>query len=57
MTSLNSDPLSIKAMGNIMWPLGFITYGGPLAHVNVLRAKFSPQYISEEDFNDLFALG
>ena len=57
MTSLNSEPLSIKAMGRIMWPLGFITYGGPLAHVNVLRAKFCPTYISEEDFNDLFALG
>lgn len=57
MTTLITGPLSIKDMGRIMWPLGFITYGGPLAHVNVLRSKFTPTYISEEDFNDLFALG
>lgn len=32
-----------------MFPLGFITYGGPLAHINVLRERFK-NYTTEEEF-------
>lgn len=38
-----------------MWPLGFITYGGPMAHIGVLRDKFK-NIISEDEFQELFAL-
>jgi len=38
-----------------MFPLGFITYGGPLAHINVLRVRFK-NYTTEDEFQELFAL-
>lgn len=38
-----------------MFPLGFITYGGPLAHINVLRERFK-NYTTEDEFQELFAL-
>lgn len=38
-----------------MLPLGFITYGGPLAHINVLRVRFK-DFTTEDEFQELFAL-
>jgi chromate transporter len=38
-----------------MLPLGFITYGGPLAHINVLKERFK-NYTTEDEFQELFAL-
>ena len=41
------------------WPLGFIAFGGPAAHVAILRDHLVVQrdWVNEEQFLELFAIG
>jgi chromate transporter len=41
------------------WPLGFIAFGGPQAHVAILRDHLVIQrdWLDEEQFTELFAIG
>jgi chromate transporter len=41
-----------------MFPLGFCTYGGPLAHIAILKQRFVDEraWVTEEEFKELFAL-
>ncbi|GAX19679.1 chromate transporter [Fistulifera solaris] len=41
------------------WPLGFIAFGGPQAHVAILRDHLVVQrdWLDEEQFTELFAIG
>jgi chromate transport protein ChrA len=41
------------------WPLGFIAFGGPQAHVAILRDHLVVQrdWLDEEQFIELFAIG
>ncbi|CAK77169.1 unnamed protein product (macronuclear) [Paramecium tetraurelia] len=55
MDTCSSKQMSLKQLGDVMFPLGFITYGGPLAHINVLRERFK-NYTTEDEFQELFAL-
>lgn len=49
------QPMSLSQLRQVMFPLGFITYGGPLAHINVLKDRFK-DYTTEDEFQELFAL-
>ena len=42
-----------------VWPLGFIAFGGPSAHIALLRDTFvvQRQMVDEEQFQELFAIG
>mmetsp|Transcript_14483 Transcript_14483/g.18916 ORF Transcript_14483/g.18916 Transcript_14483/m.18916 type:complete len:504 (-) Transcript_14483:300-1811(-) len=41
------------------WPLGFVAFGGPQAHVAILRDHLVEQrdWLDEEQFTELFAIG
>lgn len=41
------------------WPLGFVAFGGPQAHVAILRDHLVVQrdWMDEEAFTELFAIG
>ncbi len=41
------------------WPLGFVAFGGPQAHVAILRDHLVVQrdWMDEEQFTELFAIG
>lgn len=41
------------------WPLGFVAFGGPQAHVAILRDHLVEQrgWLDEEAFTELFAIG
>lgn len=41
------------------WPLGFVAFGGPQAHVAILRDHLVVQrdWLDEEQFTELFAIG
>lgn len=41
------------------WPLGLIAFGGPQAHVAILRDHLVDQrdWLDEEQFTELFAIG
>lgn len=41
------------------WPLGLIAFGGPQAHVAILRDHLVEQrdWLDEEEFTELFAIG
>lgn len=41
------------------WPLGFVAFGGPQAHVAILRDHLVVQrdWLDEEAFTELFAIG
>lgn len=41
------------------WPLGFVAFGGPPAHVAILRDRLVVRrdWITEEQFMELFAIG
>mmetsp|Transcript_4151 Transcript_4151/g.9151 ORF Transcript_4151/g.9151 Transcript_4151/m.9151 type:complete len:526 (-) Transcript_4151:178-1755(-) len=41
------------------WPLGFVAFGGPQAHVAILRDHLTVQrdWLDEEQFTELFAIG
>ncbi|CAD8069974.1 unnamed protein product [Paramecium sonneborni] len=55
MDTCSQKQMSLKQLGDVMFPLGFITYGGPLAHLNVLREIFK-NYTTEDEFQEFFAL-
>lgn len=48
-------PMTLDQLREVMLPLGFITYGGPIAHIGVLRERFK-DFTTEEEFQELFAL-
>lgn len=41
------------------WPLGFIAFGGPQAHIAILRDHLVVQrdWLDEDQFQELFAIG
>jgi chromate transporter len=41
-----------------MLPLGFLAYGGPMAHIGILRKKFvdDKEWIPDLEFTELFGL-
>ena len=41
------------------WPLGLVAFGGPQAHVAILRDHLveQRQWMDEEEFTELFAIG
>ena len=41
------------------FPLGFISFGGPQAHISILRNHLVVQWkwLDEEQFTELFAIG
>jgi len=41
------------------WPLGLVAFGGPQAHVAILRDHLVDQrdWLDEEQFTELFAIG
>jgi hypothetical protein len=55
------EPLSerIKDVVKVYWSLGFISFGGPSAHVAILRDHlvFVNDWMDEDIFMELFALG
>lgn len=51
----SSTKMTLQQLTQVMLPLGFITYGGPLAHINVLRVRFK-DFTTEDEFQELFAL-
>ena len=55
------QPLStrIKETLDLFWYLGFVAFGGPTAHVAILRDHLVTvnKFIDEEIFTELFALG
>lgn len=55
------DPLSVRLMDvvRVYWHLGLIAFGGPSAHVAILRDHLVEhhQWIDEDAFMELFALG
>jgi chromate transport protein ChrA len=32
--------ISLKELAKEVWPYGFISYGGPMAHIGMFRSKF-----------------
>lgn len=58
---LSVEPLS-KRIGdtvNMYWRLGFVAFGGPTAHIGILRDHLVRRngWIEEDVFMELFALG
>ena len=55
------DPLPVRLWDivRVYWHLGFIAFGGPSAHVAILRDHlvFRHNWIEEDAFMELFALG
>jgi len=49
----------IAEVFNTFWPLGFVAFGGPQAHVAILRDHLVEQrkWMDEESFTELFAIG
>jgi hypothetical protein len=49
----------IKETLSLFWYLGFIAFGGPTAHVAILRDHLVSvnKFIDEDVFTELFALG
>lgn len=41
------------------WPLGFFAFGGPAAHIALLRDHLVVQrdWVDDEQFQELFAIG
>ena len=60
-TSSETKPLStrIKETLSLFWYLGFVAFGGPPAHVALLRDHLVGvhKFIDEDVFMELFALG
>lgn len=59
--SSSPQPLTtrIKETLSLFWYLGFVAFGGPTAHVAILRDHLVTvnKFIDEEVFTELFALG
>jgi len=57
----DDTPLSTRLMEvfKTFWPLGFVAFGGPQAHVAILRDHLVVQrdWMDEEAFTELFAIG
>ena len=49
----------IKETLSLFWYLGFVAFGGPTAHVAILRDHLVSvhKFIDEDVFTELFALG
>jgi chromate transport protein ChrA len=47
------------AVVTTFWPLGLVAFGGPQAHVAILREHLVVRrdWINEEEFMELFAIG
>jgi Chromate transporter len=47
------------AVFTTFWPLGFVAFGGPQAHVAILREHLVTKrdWISEDQFLELYAIG
>jgi len=56
--SLLSLPPSLPVF-TTFWPLGLVAFGGPQAHVAILRDHLVVQrdWLDEEQFTELFAIG
>lgn len=61
MTTNADSPWSERIMEVFMtfWPLGLVAFGGPQAHVAILRDHLVVQrdWLDEEQFTELFAIG
>jgi chromate transport protein ChrA len=40
LSSLSKEPITYKQLFKEIWYLGFIAYGGPLAHIAIFKKKF-----------------
>ena len=53
-----SHVISLMEMAKEVWPYGFITFGGPMAHIGMFRDKFVNQlkWMGRDQFEELFAI-
>jgi len=56
---LHNSRTYVRVVFSTFWPLGLVAFGGPQAHVAILRDHLVDQrdWLDEEQFTELFAIG